>query len=309
MSHNRFCIGPCPPLNHTRCLITKVIPRISNVAQIHRSSLSSIVIVQNPDSSTTYYLELGDCSSETLLLLHGIGADHGMWQPQMQAYADAGFHVLIPDLFGHGQSSKLTTLQLSSWHNQINWLLAHLAIETCTIIGVSMGGVIAQSFVVNYPNVVTRLIVADSFGELRTPQEKLLGFSQIIGFNLFKLLGKQLLAKSICQTYRASYARIAQDYFGQVSLKADLQQLILARKAINRIDVLERLQTITVPALIIVGKDLGESFISINQKIANALPNSEFFILEQSMDPSNLVNPSGFDHQVLMFLNSENTSK
>ncbi|ESA36886.1 alpha beta hydrolase [Leptolyngbya sp. Heron Island J] len=225
-----------------------------------------------------------------------------MWQPQMQTYVDAGFHLLVPDLFGHGQSSKLKTPQLSNWHNQINWLLTHLAIETCTVMGVSMGGVIAQSFVTQYPQRVANLIVADSFGELRTLTEKLLGLSQVIGFNLFKLLGKQWLVKMMDATYGADHTQTARDYFCQVCLHADLNQLILARKAINRVDVLEQLKTVTVPALVMVGADLGASFIRINQKIADALPNATFVTLEKSIDPSNLVNPTDFNTQVLQFL-------
>ena len=264
------------------------------------------MILQNPDGSETYYAEIGDRTSKTLMLLHGIGADHAMWQAQMQTYAQAGFHLLIPDLFGHGQSAKLGDITLSSWHNQITWLLTHCAVDTCTIMGVSMGGIIAQSFVVEYPHRVENLVIADSFGELRTFEEKLLGFSQIIGFNLFShmgRMGKQLLAQAMRHTYRASYAQATQDYFENVCLTADLNQLILARKAINRIDVLEQLQAVAIPALVIVGADLGQSFIHINQKIAEALPKAEFIVLEQSMDPSNLVNPAAFDHQVLKFLN------
>ena len=165
-----------------------------------------------------------------------------------------------------------------------------------------MGGVIAQAFVAEHPQHVTHLIVADSFGELRTPTEKLLGLSQIIGFSLFKLLGKQWLVKVMDHTYRAAYTQAARDYFCQVCLRSDLNQLILSRKAINRIDGLERLKNVTVPALVMVGENLGESFIRINQKIADALPNATFVILEKSMDPSNLVNPTDFDTQVLKFL-------
>ncbi|MDJ0702438.1 MAG: alpha/beta hydrolase [Leptolyngbyaceae cyanobacterium MO_188.B28] len=269
------------------------------------------MILKNPDGSETYYVELGDTdytqasqrTAKTLLLLHGIGADHAMWQPQMRTYAEAGFHLLVPDLFGHGRSSKFSHFKLSDWHRQINWLLAHHEVENCTLIGASMGGVIAQSFVVEYPHVVEKLIISDSFGELYTFKEKLLGVSQIIGFSLAKILGKQFLAKGVCSIYQASYAQAAQDYFRQVSLKVDLNQMIRVRRAINRIDVLEQLQDIVIPALVIVGADLGQSFITINQKIADALPNAEFVILERAMDPSNLVNPVEFDQQVFRFFN------
>ena len=61
------------------------------------------MILQNPDGSETYYAEIGDRTSKTLMLLHGIGADHAMWQAQMQTNAQAGFHFLIPDLFGRSE--------------------------------------------------------------------------------------------------------------------------------------------------------------------------------------------------------------
>lgn len=263
----------------------------------------------NPDGSKTHYVELeadlpqaGHRQPETLVLLHGLGADHAMWQPQMQPYASAGFHLLIPDLFGHGESSKCRHLCLADWHRQLNWLLAQKAIEQCTLIGVSMGGVIAQSFTVEHPHRVKALVIADSFGELRTITEKLLGFSQILGFSLFKVLGKKLLAKAMGLTYQAPYAQAARAYFEQVSLTADLDQLILARRAINRIDGLRQLQTVTVPAMVIVGAEFGQAFIRINRKIAEALPNAEFAVLTRSRDPSNLVNPIEFNQQVLRFL-------
>ncbi|MEO0708464.1 MAG: alpha/beta hydrolase, partial [Cyanobacteria bacterium J06649_5] len=190
--------------------------------------------LQNPDSSSTYYRALGEHTDKTLLLLHGIGADHTMWQSQMDVFVAAGFHVLMPDLFGHGRSSNLSSAEISAWHRQINWLLDRYGIEKCTPIGVSMGGVIAQSFVVSYPQRVKRLIVSDTFGELSSLKEKVMGLSAIAGLYLFKILGKQLISKTIQATYRASYAKAAQAYFEKISESVDTSQLLLARKAINR---------------------------------------------------------------------------
>ena len=269
------------------------------------------MILKNPDGTQTYYKAFGDRNSETetLFLLHGIGADHEMWKPQIQKYPSLGYHLLVPDLFGHGLSSKLSHIDLSDWHNQINWLLENNYVKKCTLIGASMGGVIAQSFVIDRPYMVEKMIVTDSFGELSTFKEKILGLSQVLGFNLFKILGKKMLSQGMHSTYNAKYAREAQEYFERVSLNLDLNQMIMARKAINRIYVLEKLKAITIPALIIVGAEFGQWFIEINRKIADSLPNSEFVVLEQSMDPSNLVNPVEFDRQVLRFLKQEKARK
>lgn len=263
--------------------------------------------LKNPNNTETNYQKLGNSTSPTLLLLHGIGADREMWEPQMQRYVEEGYHLLVPDLFGHGISSKLDKIELADWHNQINWLLEHEGIEKCILIGVSMGGAIAQSFVVDYPHKIEKIVISDSFGELRTSLEKLLGFLAILGFNLFKIFGKNWLAKGMRQNYKAQSARQAQEYFERVSLNVDLNQMILARKAIDRIDVLTQLKEVAIPALVLVGADSGQWFIDINRKITDTLPNSQFAIIEKSIDPSNLVNPTEFDRQVLEFIKRTST--
>ncbi|MDB9529287.1 alpha/beta hydrolase [Oscillatoria sp. CS-180] len=260
------------------------------------------MILKNPDGTQTYFEAVGNKTDKPVLLLHGIGADHTMWYKQVKTYTDAGYYLLIPDLFGHGQSSDLASSDLSVWRHQLNWLLESQGVDKCHLIGVSMGGVIAQSFITEHPTKIEKMVISDSFGELRTFKERLLGQAQLLGFHLYKILGNPLLASSMRTAYKATYAQDARDYFEQVSLRADLNQMILARKAINQIDVLEKLRTVTTPTLVMVGADFGQTFIEINAKIADALPNSELFVLERAMDPSNLVNPNEFDRQVLHFL-------
>lgn len=260
------------------------------------------MILTNPNGTETFYIEAGEKTAATIILLHGIGADANMWQPQMKSFAEAGYHLLIPDLFGHGRSAKLEHIELADWSNQIKWLLQAHDIDKCHLIGVSMGGVIAQSFLVEHHQLVDKVVISDSFAELSTFKEKMLGFSQVFGFHMFKILGTKTLAKGMRSTYKADYAKAARDYFAQVSLDVDLNQMVLARKAINKIDVVSDLENVYNQALVMVGTEFGQSFIEINQRIADALPNSKFVTLDQSMDPSNLVNPAAFEKEVLEFL-------
>ena len=260
------------------------------------------MFVKNSDNTKTYVEEAGNPNNEALLLLHGIGADHKMWEPQLPVFAENEYYVLAPDLLGHGKSSKVSTLELRDWEYQINELLRHKNISKCHLVGVSMGGVIAQSYAMNNPKKVNRLVLSDTFGELKTVQEKLLGFSQVIGFRIYKLLGSKLLAKGMASAYKAPFARHAKTYFSQVSLNVDFDQLILARKAINKIDAVGKIGGDRIPTLVLVGDQFGNSFVEINRKIANGIKGSKFMILKNSMDPSNLVNPDDFNRSVLQFL-------
>ena len=143
----------------------------------------------------TNYEIFGDNKNPAMLLLHGLGAELSSWSEQIDLYPEAGFFVVVPDLYGHGESSKMDTLELDHWNKQINDLLDYLEIQTCIIIGVSMGGVVAQYYTVKNLQRVNILIISDSFAELKSIKEKLLGFSQIVGFKIYKVLGRKLFAK------------------------------------------------------------------------------------------------------------------
>jgi pimeloyl-ACP methyl ester carboxylesterase len=260
------------------------------------------MIIENSDGTQTFVKEAGNSNDKAIVLLHGIGADHKMWEPQWQLFAENEYYVLVPDLLGHGSSSKVKTLELRDWENQINELLLYTGLSQCILVGVSMGGVIAQSFAVNHPEKIACLVLSDTFGELKTFQEKVLGFSQVIGFKIYKRLGGKMLAKGMASTYKAPFARVAREYFSHVCLDVDFDQLVLARQAINKIDVIGKIAGDRTPTLVLVGDQFGKAFVEINRKIADGIKGSEFVVLKDSMDPSNLVNPNDFNAEVLQFL-------
>lgn len=254
----------------------------------------------------TVYDAHGDRGARlTLLLLHGIGADRRMWAPQVEPFTTAGYRVLIPDLLGHGGSSSLDSVGFEAWHRQVDELLEHCECEQVAVVGVSMGGVIAQSLVLDQPSRYSHLVLADTFCELFSLADKLAAKAQIVAF---RLLSRRILAAAIGEAYRAPFASRARAYFTQCTLEADLHQLVLARKSINQADFRAALASIQVPSLVMVGTKLGAAFVQTNRKVAQAIPGSRFETIEQSMDPSNLVNPRVFNRLVLDFLAGDRTS-
>lgn len=262
------------------------------------------MIINHTDGKKTYLKEVGQSGNPAILFLHGIGADHQMWGPQYDWFASQDYYILIPDLLGHGQSSKVASLELGDWDNQILTILKEKSITSCILIGASMGGVIAQSFSAKHPEMVQKLILVDTFGELKSIQEKFLGASQVLGFKIYSILGAKILAKGMASAYKAPHASLAREYFSQASLNADFQQLILARKAINQADLIGKVDGRKAPTLILVGADFGKTFVEINRKIRDGIEGSKFIILENAMDPSNLVNPESFNNEVLSFLST-----
>src|SRR5699024_7122855 len=105
----------------------------------------------------------GNRANPAVLLLHGIGADHLMWHLQIDAFSDKGYFVIAPDLLGHGKTENLSSITLEDWNKQISDILHAYSIVRTIIVGVSMGGVIAQNFAINHEHKVHQLIVSDTF--------------------------------------------------------------------------------------------------------------------------------------------------
>ena len=245
----------------------------------------------------------GNKANPAILLLHGIGADHLMWHLQIDVFADEGYFVIAPDLLGHGKTENVSGITLEGWNKQILEILYSYSIDSVILMGVSMGGVIAQNFAINHEHKVNQLILSDTFCELKSLKEKMLGYSQIVGFHIFKLLGSKMLSKGMASTYKDDFAYHAKEYFTSNDRIFDFRQLILARKAINTADFKAKLTSLRIPSLVLVGNEFGKDFVDINRKIADNLINSKFVILDKAMDPSCLTNPQRFNKEVLSFIN------
>ena len=97
------------------------------------------------DGKTISYLENNkDDKKQTIVLIHGFAANKENWV-RFAAHLVSGYHVVIPDLPGHGESVKDFNLKYA-YSDQVKYLhdiLGRLKIETFHMAGNSMGGAIS----------------------------------------------------------------------------------------------------------------------------------------------------------------------
>jgi pimeloyl-ACP methyl ester carboxylesterase len=116
------------------------------------------------------YRSLGQ--GEDVVLIHGLAANHGFWSPAVLMPLARNYRVTLLDLRGHGHSS----MPAKGYSSQeiaadLRALLKYLGIKNATLIGHSYGGVVALHSAVLYPEVVERLVLADT--RIRTFQPHL----------------------------------------------------------------------------------------------------------------------------------------
>ncbi|WP_227486887.1 alpha/beta fold hydrolase [Nocardioides malaquae] len=108
------------------------------------------------------YLDTGE--GNVVLFIHGILGSRRNWS-QLIDRMDDSQRVIVPDLFGHGESSKpMGDYSLSSHAATLRDLLDRLEIATVTLVGHSLGGGIAMQFYYLFPERVDRLVLVASGG-------------------------------------------------------------------------------------------------------------------------------------------------
>lgn len=112
-----------------------------------------------------HYVDWGNPAKPPLLLIHG-GRDHARnWDWVAQALRD-DYHVIAPDLRGHGDSQWAIggSYAMVDYTLDVAQLLRALDIERITIIGHSLGGSIALQYTGTYPDRVDKVVAIEGLG-------------------------------------------------------------------------------------------------------------------------------------------------
>lgn len=105
-------------------------------------------------------------NGRSVLLLHGKNFGAFYWESTIRALTKNGFRVLAPDQIGFGKSSKPASYQFTFQQLASNTrsLLDSLGIRRITVVGHSMGGMLAARFALQYPEVTERLVLVNPIG-------------------------------------------------------------------------------------------------------------------------------------------------
>jgi 3-oxoadipate enol-lactonase len=233
-------------------------------------------------------------SGENLILIHGLGFTRRSWSLQLPAFSKR-YRTIAPDCRGHGDSDKPAEQHgVRDMSEDLYGLMNALGLDRAHILGISMGGQVAQQFALDHATKVIKLVLCDTRSRPNPAfTDRLL--QQIA------TLEPEALARTVLQdemTYPISDA----------ALKINLEDIIRnpkdayirdVRAALDW-DVTERLGEIRLPTLIVAGEkdSLLEECKSLNEKIRA----SKLVIIRRSGHLTCLENPGEFNKAVLDFL-------
>lgn len=244
-------------------------------------------------------------TGEPLLLIHGLGSDLTNWADDVPVYAQR-YRVVTCDLRGFGQSDKPPgPYSTELFADDLYHLLKHLEIERAFVLGTSMGGVIAQQFTLDHPEIVKALILNSTASECndryaqyyeeQAQKVETQGMAGIIDDYQNNRFSKDIQARY------PNYIKEFRERF----LKNDPQayaSACRAMKALNQKPLTPRLKNITCPTLMMATDEKGrahgaEATVIMNRNILG----SELKLFKDISQPT-LEDLEGYHRTVLDFL-------
>ncbi len=253
-----------------------------------------------------YYEVLGNPAHETLVLISGLGSQLVYWTDELcQVFADRKFQIVRFDNRDVGLSSKTSgpaqpvseimrsevvdaPYSLSAMAADTIGVLDALEIETAHMMGVSLGGMIAQTLAIEFPQRVRSLISIMSAPRPRMAISDEQMLSDVVNKSLtMDLNDPETYVDLQIEGYRATSG----PHFDEAYIRLILQrsfdrcyhpsgwsfQMAAARASGDR---LSRLSQLKLPSLIIHGTADPLIPVAAGQATAAAIPNARLMIIE-----------------------------
>ncbi len=241
-------------------------------------------------------------SGPWVVMSHSLACDLRMWDEQ--AALLAGDHTVLRfDTRGHGGSDAPEgEYSLEMLADDAKGLLDALGVKSCHWVGLSMGGMIGQSFALRYPGVSRTLVLADTTSryppEARTLWEARIATAETRGM---EPLVEGTLARWFTEGFRAARRDVCERVAGMIRA-TPAAGYVGCCHAIPKINFTARLKEITCPALVIVGEQDTGTPVAMAREIQAALPGSELVIIPSAAHLSNLEQPEAFNRALAGFL-------
>jgi esterase len=108
------------------------------------------------------YLDWGNAGAPPVVCVHGYTSSAEAFNAPARHFQDR-FHLTVPDVRGHGESAWSPTgaYQYSDQVSDLEGITNQLGLERFTLIGTSMGGIIAMAYAGAHPERLARLVIND----------------------------------------------------------------------------------------------------------------------------------------------------
>ena len=242
---------------------------------------------------------------EPLLCVQGLSCDTMAWIPQVEAFA-SGYRTVIFDNRDVGQSSMAEPgYAIADMARDALALADELGLDSFHLLGVSMGGAIAQEIALQAPGRVRTLTLAVTFSTGGTYSRKL---AEVWSARVMQISREQHVDELMLLNH-------SEEFFENPDMVAFVRMAMLQNPhpqppeafgrqltACSRHDTRDRLGTLTMPTHVIAGERDILVPVWKSEEIAAAIPDAKFDVLPAAPHGLSLERAEEFNASVLGFI-------
>jgi 3-oxoadipate enol-lactonase len=247
----------------------------------------------------SYFMLERDGASPSAVFLHGFCQSSAYWEPSCERLARAGVHCLAPELPGFGASAgESGPYTMAGLADSLARQLELRGISRIALIGGSMGGVVAQHFVLRYPERVERLLLVATGATTGDPAAALAKADAMEAAPWDEAAVTPIVNGFFLHPPAApELAR-----FRRIALCAAPAAVLEAARSNARNDTFGELSSIRVPTLIIQGRHDRARTPEHGAQMRDRIPGATLAVVEDAGHTPQLERPDAFHDLALPFL-------
>ncbi len=237
---------------------------------------------------------------------HSLSADSGVWSEQLPPLLSQGWRVLRLDMRGHGGSDPVAgDYTMTELAGDVALLLDFLGLEKVHFVGVSIGGMIGQSFAIEHGRrLLSMMLCGTSPASLAggmalwTPR-----FEAINGAGSVEPLADGTMERWFTSAFKARRPDRWDQIRATVAATTPAGYLGCAA-AIIKFDVQQKLPSVKTPTLVVCGDDDPSTPPAGNKKIAELIPGARYQEIADARHISMVEHPDIFNRIMQDWLSS-----
>ncbi|MBJ3762432.1 3-oxoadipate enol-lactonase [Maribius pontilimi] len=224
------------------------------------------------------YEESGQPDGAPIVFVNSLGTDLRLWDAILPLLP-AGLRIIRYDKRGHGLSDcPHMPYSMGALISDAERLLDHLGVRDCLLVGLSIGGMIAQGLAVKRPDQVRALVLSNTGAKIGTPEIWKTRIEDM------KIGGIEVLADAVMQrwfpaTFRASDEVVK---WRHMLTRTPLHGYGGCSAAIAHSDFFASTATLRLPALGIAGSEDASTPPDLVRETMALIPGSDFQLIRGS---------------------------
>lgn len=253
------------------------------------------------NSVVLHYAVRGKENAPTLVFANSLGTDFRIWEKMANDLSN-DYRLVFYDKRGHGLSeSTPQPYKLSDHVNDLAALLGHLNVADAVIVGLSVGGMIAQALASDHPHLVRALVLCDTAHKIGTDamwNDRI----NAVNANGIPSLAETIMLRWFTPDYRSPENP---DYIGYTNMlnRTPVDGYAGTCAAVRDADLTASTSALNLPVLCLVGDQDGSTPPDLVREMASLIKGSRFEVIKDAGHIPCIEQPSATTALIRDFLN------